>query len=200
MLVRMAVQDVISIYTLPWQALRLPLPLPQLSEHVGIGSYLSALLPTHHHSSKLRRQPSAYPFHGFIFTAPDGHRDYANLKHIIMLSMALLALSLLGFTNCEILNTVRMPAYRKSLGANSSVLGHPVTYNEDSSPGMWFTKLGLGSPPQSVEVLLDTGSSDPWAPSSEFSDCLRSKCPGGSCEFLSDSDVLCYANTAGTVD
>ena len=98
-------------------------------------------------------------------------------------SVALLALSLLGFTTCETLNTIRVPAYRKVLNANSSVLKLPVTYNERFKPGMWYTKLSLGTPPQTVEVLLDTGSSDLWVPSAKLSDCLQSECPGGSCEF-----------------
>jgi hypothetical protein len=101
-----------------------------------------------------------------------------------MLPVALLALNLLGFTNCETLNTIRLPAYRKALNATSSVLNHPVTYNERYAPGMWYTKLSLGTPPQDVEVLLDTGSSDLWVPSAGLPDCLQSKCPGGSCEFL----------------
>lgn len=98
-------------------------------------------------------------------------------------SAALLALSLLGFTTCETLNTIRVPAYRKVFNANSSVLELPVTYNERFTSGQWFTKLSLGTPPQTVEVLLDTGSSDFWVPSAELSDCLQSECPGGSCEF-----------------
>ena len=104
-----------------------------------------------------------------------------------MLPVAILALSLLRSTNCETLNTIRLPAYRKALNATSSVLNHPVTYNERFAPGMWYTKLSLGTPPQYVEVLLDTGSSDLWVPSAELSDCRQSKFPGGSCEFL-----LCF--------
>lgn len=100
-----------------------------------------------------------------------------------MFCVALLALSFLGFTTCETLNTIRVPAYRKVLNANSSVLKLPVTYNERFTSGQWFTKLSLGTPPQTVEVLLDTGSSDLWVPSVELSDCLQSECPGGSCEF-----------------
>jgi len=101
-----------------------------------------------------------------------------------MLSVVLLALTLLGSTTCETLNTVRVPAYRKPLNTSSSVLKHPVTYNERFSSGQWFTQLSLGTPPQDVEVLLDTGSSDLWVPSAGLSDCLRSGCPGGSCEFI----------------
>lgn len=96
-----------------------------------------------------------------------------------MLLVTLLTLpSLLSFTACETLNTVRMPVHRK-------VLKHPVTYNERFASGLWFTRLSMGTPPQDVEVLLDTGSSDLWAPSAGLSDCRRSKCPGGSCELLS---------------
>lgn len=115
-----------------------------------------------------------------------------------MLRVALLAFSLLGFTKCETVNTVRLPAYHKAVTINSSVLNHPVTYNERFAPGMWYTKLSLGTPPQDVDVLLDTGSSDLWEPSAGLSDCLQSKCPGGSCEFLlslSGEVQLAYAAT-----
>ena len=113
-----------------------------------------------------------------------------------MLPVALLAFSLLGFTTCETLNTVRLPAYRK-------VLNHPVTYNERFAHGQWFTKLSLGTPPQDVEVLLDTGSSDLWVPSVGLFDCRQSRCPGGSCKLLTPCEIfgmLQYADAARTVD
>lgn len=110
----------------------------------------------------------------------------------MLLRIFLTLSSLLRFMTCEALHTVRIPAHRKVLNANFSVLKHPVTYNERFAPGMWYIKLLLGTPPQDVEVLLDSGSSDLWMPSAGLSNCLRSKCPGGSCELLSTLSLVHY--------
>jgi hypothetical protein len=120
---------------------------------------------------------------------------------VAMLPVALLALSLLGFTNCETINTIRLPTYRKASNTSCSVLNHPVAYNERFAPGMWYTKLSLGTPPQDAEVLLDTGSNDLWVPSAGLPDYLQSKCPGGSCELqLSLLGEAQFADAATIVD
>lgn len=48
--------------------------------------------------------------------------------------------------------------------------------------GGYFLDIDLGTLPQRLEVLLDTGSSDLFVPSAKASGCLDHHCPGGSCE------------------
>lgn len=99
-----------------------------------------------------------------------------------MLSIPFIALGLLGFTAGETLRTVRMPAYRKSQTVKSSVISHPLEFEKHWVPiGMYFIELEVGTPPQRVEVTIDTGSSDLWVPSAQEPGCLNSECVGGSC-------------------
>jgi hypothetical protein len=50
--------------------------------------------------------------------------------------------------------------------------------------GGYFLDLDVGTPPQRIEVLLDTGSSDLFIPSAGAGSCLNNHCPGGSCKYL----------------
>lgn len=96
-----------------------------------------------------------------------------------MLYSPLAAFTLLGSTNGVALNIVRMPIQRKP----SPFLNRPVTFEEHWLPGGgYFAELAVGTPPQKVELLLDTGSSDLWVPSAQEPGCLSSECVGGSCQ------------------
>jgi hypothetical protein len=53
--------------------------------------------------------------------------------------------------------------------------------------GGYFLDLDVGTPPQRIEVLLDTGSSDLFIPSAGAGSCLNNHCPGGSCKCLRSS-------------
>jgi hypothetical protein len=104
-----------------------------------------------------------------------------------MLQMTLLTLSLLGFTAANTLNTVRIPAYRRTLSVNTSAtLLHPINYNDRwATFGFYFIEMGIGTPPQPVQLALDTGSSDMWVPFTNAPACLNlSDCPAGTCKYL----------------
>jgi hypothetical protein len=106
---------------------------------------------------------------------------------IAMLPMAVLALSLLGFTAANALNTVRIPAYRKTLSVDTSAtLVHPINYNDRwVTFGFYFIELGIGTPPQQVRLALDTGSRDTWVPFTNAPACLNvSECPAGTCKYM----------------
>lgn len=101
-----------------------------------------------------------------------------------MIATLLLALNLLSCATANTLNTLRIPTQRKTLNVNTSaVLPHPINYNDDWAVlGYYFIELGIGTPPQLVQLGLDTGSSDMWVPLANVSHCLKSQCPAGTCK------------------
>lgn len=62
-----------------------------------------------------------------------------------------------------------------------------VITNEKQRGG-YFSTCTVGTPPQDVILLLDTGSSDTWIPASSAAICSKDysddPCPLGNCEFV----------------
>ena len=66
--------------------------------------------------------------------------------------------------------------------------------NDWLGPGGYFITIEVGTPPQSFEVLVDTGSSDLFVPSVDAANCQLGNCPGGQ---FTASDSSTYSLTAG---
>lgn len=47
--------------------------------------------------------------------------------------------------------------------------------------GSYFVNVEVGTPPQKLELALDSGSDVTWVPNSSAPDCKDQKCPGGTC-------------------
>lgn len=93
-------------------------------------------------------------------------------------------LSLLGLSSASHLDIVSIPAYRKALQLNvPDTFSHSLNYNDTWLAGGWFIELEVGEPPQPLEVLIDTGSSDLWFPAIQAKKCREHLCVGGACEF-----------------
>lgn len=100
---------------------------------------------------------------------------------------ALLALGLFGLTNADKLKTLRMPIRYKPFGGNvSGAVDLHLDPNSRMSTGGggFFVDLNIGTPPQRVEVLLDTNSSDLWVPSGAVYQCENRLCPLRSCKLF----------------
>ncbi|RDL31190.1 Acid protease [Venustampulla echinocandica] len=52
----------------------------------------------------------------------------------------------------------------------------------DMSQGLYFANVSVGTPPQNLQVQIDTGSSDMWVPASTASVCRTSASEGGGCD------------------
>lgn len=64
----------------------------------------------------------------------------------------------------------------------SSIVSSALSLNDKwIVSGGYFLDIDIGSSPQRLEVLLDTGSSDLFVPSAKATGCVEHHCPGGSC-------------------
>ena len=63
-----------------------------------------------------------------------------------------------------------------------TTLSAALTRNDQwISQGSYFIDVEVGTPPQKFELLVDTGSSNFYLPSSQAPTCQQYLCPGGSC-------------------
>jgi hypothetical protein len=58
-----------------------------------------------------------------------------------------------------------------------------VTLANNRSYGGYLTTVQLGTPPQSLTLHVDTGSSDTWVPSTRSNLCRAGECIFGGCTF-----------------
>jgi hypothetical protein len=74
---------------------------------------------------------------------------------------------------------------RRGLGLEARADTVQATLANQVVAGLYAATISVGTPAQTLQVQIDTGSSDVWVPSSAASICSNEKeggCPGGSCE------------------
>lgn len=97
---------------------------------------------------------------------------------------ALLALLALEATATGV---VKHPLHRRSGIKHSlhtrstAAVDRPLNFHTDwLDQGGYFIAVDVGTPPQTFEVLVDTGSSDFFIPAANAANCKKGNCPGGS--------------------
>ena len=77
----------------------------------------------------------------------------------------------------------KTPSAREHLRRDATINRHLRLNNHWVPQGGYFIDVSVGTPPQNLEVLLDTGSSNLFLPSANAPRCVTYTCPGGACEF-----------------
>ncbi len=70
----------------------------------------------------------------------------------------------------------------------------PVTVGNAILDNLYYVNASVGTPPQLVQLQIDTGSSDVWMFGPHSCDTTTSPCLGGECE---SQHVFCAPETAG---
>ncbi len=91
----------------------------------------------------------------------------------------LCALASLGDASPKVVS-MRMHRRERSVLQKRSPL--PVSIGNAVMNGLYFVNATVGTPPQEVQLQVDTGSSDVWMFGVHSCDTQTSQCLGGACE------------------
>jgi len=75
-----------------------------------------------------------------------------------------------------------MRMYRKERSILTKRDAFSVNIGNDLAYGLYYVNASVGTPPQDVQLQIDTGSSDVWMFGTQSCDSSTSPCIGGDCE------------------
>jgi len=103
-----------------------------------------------------------------------------------LLLRSCLLLGALSSVIAEAPKVVQMQTYRQKREMIPERLlrraNFPVTLGNAAAIGLYYVNATVGTPPQSVGLQIDTGSSDVWMFGPRSCNASTSQCLGGSCE------------------
>src|SRR5271170_5563882 len=100
----------------------------------------------------------------------------AFILHVIVLLCAVVSL---GDASPKVLS-MRMYRTERSILKKRGTLS--VDIGNANTNGLYFVNASVGTPPQEVQLQIDTGSSDVWMFGPHSCDLSTSPCLGGDCE------------------